>query len=100
MVHVIHLVLDERVVMKNELGSVLQKMVVTLPSVNLEILMKTATSITQDNIQVFLNGTPCRLVNFTDFSSTVVLHLFGNSSSINHPTVQGYIFGAADPVVE
>ena len=35
-------------------------MTVTLPNVNLEILMKTATSITQDNIQVFLHGTPCR----------------------------------------
>ena len=48
-------------------------MALTLPSVNLEIMTKTATSITQDNIQVFLHVTPCRLLNFTDFSSTVVL---------------------------
>jgi len=78
--------------MRNEFRSVLQKIVVTLPSVNLQILMKTATSITQDNIQVFLHGTPCRLVNFTDFSSPVVLHLFGNSLLINHSTIQCYIF--------
>ena len=49
MICVIHLVLDERVIIKNEFRSVLQKMAVTLPSVNLEILMKTATSIIQDN---------------------------------------------------
>jgi hypothetical protein len=92
MIRVIRLVLEETVIMKNELRSVLQKMAMTLPSVNLEILMKTATSITQDNIQVFLHGKPCRLVNFTVFSSTVVLHLFGNSVFINHSTIQCYIF--------
>jgi hypothetical protein len=85
--------------MKNELRSVLQKIAVTLPSVNLEILMKTATSVTQDNIQVFLHGTPCRMVNFTVFSITVVLHLFGNSLLINYSTIQCYIFWAADPVI-